>query len=57
MTTVQQRKIVVLEDLAVEFGIRTRDVIHRMEALEGSGRLTGIMDDRGKVLPGRIEIC
>ena len=43
------RKIVVLEDTAVEFGIKTQEVIHRIEALEAAGRLTGVMDDRGKV--------
>lgn len=49
METIKARKIVALEDLAVEFKIRTQDVIQRIDALEQQGRLTGVMDDRGKV--------
>ena len=49
------RKIVVLEDMAIEFGMKTQEVIHRIEALEAAGRLTGVMDDRGKVcINGRL---
>jgi DDRGK domain len=40
---------VLLDELAAEFGLRTQDVISRIQGLEAMGRLTGIMDDRGKV--------
>lgn len=45
----QAHKMVPLEQLAVEFGMRTTDVIDRIAQLESMGRLTGIMDERGKV--------
>lgn len=47
---IQQRKTVVLEELAAHFGLRTQDVINRIAGLENMGRLTGVMDDRGKYI-------
>ena len=44
------KKVVVLEELAAEFGLRTQDVISRVQALETMGRITGVMDDRGKFI-------
>jgi hypothetical protein len=35
--------------IALEFGMRTTDVIDRIKGLEAMGRLTGVMDERGKV--------
>lgn len=49
METIKTRKIVVLEELAAEYGIRTQEVIQRIHELEAQKRLTGVMDDRGKV--------
>lgn len=46
---VKGAKIVGLEALALEFGLRTADAIERIRALEAMGRLTGVMDERGKV--------
>ena len=43
------RKTVPLEQIAVEFKLRTTDVIDRIHGLEAMGRLTGVMDERGKV--------
>lgn len=40
----------LLEDLATEFNLATRDAIQRVEALQESNRLTGIVDDRGKFI-------
>eukprot|EP00210_Caulerpa_lentillifera_P005488 g5248.t1 len=48
--TIKSRKIVVLEELAAEFEIRTQEVIQRIQELETQKRLTGVMDDRGKYL-------
>ncbi len=44
-----RRKTVPLEQLAMDFKLRTTDVIERIRVLEEQGRLTGVMDDRGKV--------
>ena len=38
-----------LEQLATEFKLRTTEVIDRVQGLEAMGRLTGVMDERGKV--------
>ena len=46
---IKDRKTVVLDEVAAEFGLRTQDVINRIQSLESIGRLTGVMDDRGKV--------
>ncbi|KAK9820108.1 hypothetical protein WJX72_006218 [[Myrmecia] bisecta] len=46
----KERKTVVLEDLAAEFGLRVQDVINRVQSLEAMGRITGVMDDRGKFI-------
>ncbi|GIL86392.1 hypothetical protein Vretifemale_14722 [Volvox reticuliferus] len=47
---IRSRKTVPLEALALEFGMRTSDVIDRIRALEAAGRLTGVMDERGKYI-------
>lgn len=47
---VKERKTVPLEELAAEFGLRTTDAINRVQGLEQMGRLTGVMDDRGKYI-------
>ena len=47
---VKARKLVVLEELAAEFGLRTAEAVSRVQALESMGRLTGVMDDRGKFI-------
>lgn len=46
---IKSRKTVPLEQLATEFKLRTTDVIDRINGLEAMGRLTGVMDERGKV--------
>ena len=46
---IKQRKTVPLEQLATEFKLRTTEVIDRVQGLEAMGRLTGVMDERGKV--------
>jgi hypothetical protein len=42
--------VVVLEELAADFGMRTADAIQRVQQLESIGRLTGVIDDRGKFI-------
>lgn len=40
----------LLEDLASEFGLSTPDVVSRIKALEETGQLSGVIDDRGKYI-------
>ena len=47
---IELRKVVMLEDLAAEFGMQTKDVVDRIEKLQETGRLLGITDDRGKYI-------
>lgn len=46
----QTRKTAALEEVAAEFGLRTAEVVSKVQALESEGRITGIMDDRGKFI-------
>jgi len=47
---VKKHKCVALEDLAAEFNLRTQECINRVVALEQMGRISGVMDDRGKFI-------
>ncbi|KAK2075942.1 hypothetical protein QBZ16_001278 [Prototheca wickerhamii] len=43
-------KTVELDSLAAEFGMKVQDTISLVQSLEAAGKLTGIMDDRGKFI-------
>lgn len=45
---VKQTKVVMLEDLAAHFKIKTQDAIDRIKTLQEDGTLSGVIDDRGK---------
>ncbi|XP_065844471.1 DDRGK domain-containing protein 1-like [Oscarella lobularis] len=47
---IKTQKVVLLEDLAAHFHLKTQDAINRIHALEELGRLTGVVDDRGKFI-------
>merc|ERR1712096_308746 len=47
---IKDSKVVQLEDLGARFILKTHEAIDRLEHLLGEGRLTGIMDDRGKFI-------
>jgi DDRGK domain-containing protein 1 len=47
---IKHNKIVVLEELAAEFGLKTEDAILRLNGLEEGGTVTGVFDDRGKFI-------
>ncbi|XP_027062351.2 DDRGK domain-containing protein 1 [Coffea arabica] len=47
---IKNHKCIPLEDLAAEFKLRTQDCINRITSLEDMGRLSGVMDDRGKYI-------
>lgn len=47
---IKQRKMVPIEEAATEFGLRSSEVVDRIQGLEAMGRLTGVMDERGKFI-------
>ncbi|XP_038571995.1 DDRGK domain-containing protein 1-like [Micropterus salmoides] len=47
---IKSSKVVLLEDLASHFGMRTQDAIDRLQDLLAEGSLTGVIDDRGKFI-------
>lgn len=50
VTYIKTNKIVVLEELGAEFGLKTEDAIQRLTTLEENGTLSGVFDDRGKFI-------
>ena len=47
---IKDTKVVVLEDLAAHFKMKTQDTIDRVTTLVEEGKLTGVIDDRGKFI-------
>ncbi|XP_013396211.1 DDRGK domain-containing protein 1 isoform X1 [Lingula anatina] len=47
---IKDMKVVMLEDLAAHFKIKTQDAVDRVKEMVESGQLTGVMDDRGKFI-------
>lgn len=47
---IKQNKILVLEDLAAHFNLKTISIIERIQELQANNRLTGVIDDRGKFI-------
>ena len=47
---VKTNKVVVLEDLAAQFKLKTQAVIDRIKELQKDNRLSGVIDDRGKFI-------
>jgi len=45
---IEKAKVVALSDLASQFGLAQQATIQRVQELEASGRLSGVIDDRGK---------
>lgn len=50
LTYIKIRKVVSLEDLSGVFKISPNDIVERLNYLETQGRITGIVDDRGKYI-------
>ncbi len=44
------RKVVSLEDLSGVFKLSPNDVVDRLTVLEAQGKISGIVDDRGKYI-------
>lgn len=47
---IKTNKVVVLEDLAREFNLKTQATIDRIKELRANGMLSGVIDDRGKFI-------
>ncbi|KAG5345011.1 DDRGK protein, partial [Acromyrmex heyeri] len=47
---IKLNKVLVLEDLAAHFGLKTANVVERIQELQANGNLTGVIDDRGKFI-------
>ncbi|XP_031549566.1 DDRGK domain-containing protein 1-like [Actinia tenebrosa] len=47
---IKDKKVVMLEDLACQFGLRTQEAINRLQILQESEQITGVIDDRGKFI-------
>ncbi|OQV16677.1 putative DDRGK domain-containing protein 1 [Hypsibius exemplaris] len=47
---IKTSKIVLLEELAAHFHLRTQECIDRVQKLQSEGLLTGVIDDRGKFI-------
>ncbi|XP_043600659.1 DDRGK domain-containing protein 1 [Bombus pyrosoma] len=47
---IKQNKVVILEDLAARFGLKTSSVVERIQDLQAHENLTGVIDDRGKFI-------
>lgn len=47
---IKDNKVIIIEDLAAMFKLKTQAVIQRIEDLQSDNILTGVMDDRGKYI-------
>lgn len=47
---IRMKKVVILEELAKEFKLKTQAVIDRIHELKATNQLTGVIDDRGKFI-------
>lgn len=47
---IKEQKVILLEQLAAHFKMRTKDVVDRIQSLLADGSLVGIIDDRGKFI-------
>jgi len=45
---IQAKKVILFEELATKFSLKVPEAIDRLTQLVANGRLTGVMDDRGK---------
>ncbi|CAH8603003.1 unnamed protein product [Schistosoma guineensis] len=50
IAAIEEAKIIPVEHLAINLNLKTEVCIEKVKALMSSGRLTGVLDDRGKVI-------
>lgn len=47
---IKKNKVVVIEDIAAQFKLKTQQAIDRIQQLQTDGILSGVIDDRGKFI-------
>lgn len=47
---IKRNKVVILEDLAQQFNLKTANVLERVQQMQADGILSGVIDDRGKFI-------
>ncbi|XP_058796895.1 DDRGK domain-containing protein 1 [Phymastichus coffea] len=47
---IKRNKVVLLEDLAQQFNLKTANAIERVQQMQADGILSGVIDDRGKFI-------
>jgi len=47
---IKTTKVIFIEELASHFGLKVQDTIDRVQTLLGDGTITGVIDDRGKLI-------
>jgi len=47
---IKENKVIILDELALKFKLKTQAVIDRIQSLLEEGSLTGVIDDRGKFI-------
>ncbi|KAF0762086.1 DDRGK domain-containing protein 1 [Aphis craccivora] len=47
---IKENKVIILDELALKFKLKTQVVIDRIQSLLEDGSLTGVIDDRGKFI-------
>lgn len=52
---IKTNKVVVIEDLASQFKLKTQAAIDRIKDLQNDGILTGVIDDRGKFIHVSVQ--
>lgn len=52
---INDQKVVLLEQIAAHFKMKTKDVVDRIQKLVNNGSLVGIIDDRGKFISIKNE--
>lgn len=52
---IEEQKVVMLDQLAAHFKMKTKDVVDRIQKLVNNGSLIGIIDDRGKFISIKNE--
>lgn len=47
---IKEKKVIVLEELATQFKLKTQAAIERITDLQADGTITGVIDDQGKFI-------
>jgi DNA-binding MarR family transcriptional regulator len=47
---IRRHKVMMMDDLAAHFGLTTSSAVQRVQSLQAMGRVTGVLDERGKFI-------